>query len=77
MLDKTALVIIQDADIPKSKSKAYSKISTLPLHNAATLETQRRRFDFVNGKVIKQLLNIIIGIKIIDINALKPSKEES
>ena len=72
-IDKTAHAIIQD----KSKPKTHPKISTLPLHNAATLETWRRRFNFISKKIIKQLSSIITDIKITDLeNIPKPKKGE-
>ena len=55
IIDKTALAIIQDASNskPKSRPKTYFKISMLPLHNTAMLETWKRRFDFISEKIIK------------------------
>ena len=64
-------MIIQDISSLKPRFKAHSKISILPLHNTATLETWRRRFGFINEKVIKQLLSIATGIEITDLNTLK------
>ena len=60
-----------------SHSTFYFKISMLFLHNVTTLKNWQHCFEFVNKKMIQQLLIVITDVEITNLNVLKSFKKES